>query len=331
MSTTILHDTFSVNTVIPDDAYLFWCIIILAVMLSLLLWFITYEPVITYEARTPREKDVLGDRVKKWEAETETKLDPERFIVIRLDGRSFRQFTRSFDYPVDQHLQESLIRTTEDLVKEFNATTGYCQRDEITLVLPRIKNEKTGKYVESMFGNRLQKLVSISASFATARYNHHLCSLSSDVDHLTEKFKKMNSGRAHFDSRVLSVETDQDVRDIVWWRYRWDCFDNGISCIGYHEFPKKSSDNMSTNEKIRRLVAEHYDGDKQRLFDAYPSHLFYGTFIKRRQYEKTVSDFRTGKPINVLRSEFVRISCPSSSFSSIHFPSWLLSKFLQKE
>ena len=80
-------------------------------------------------------KDNLGDRIKQYERiETRGKLIPMLPTVVRLDGRSFSKFTKSFE-PFDEDMLQAMVATTKFLVEESNAVIGYTQSDEITLIL----------------------------------------------------------------------------------------------------------------------------------------------------------------------------------------------------
>lgn len=88
-----------------------------------------------------KQLDALGDRLKHFERlRTEDKCIPDLPIYIRLDGRGFSNFTRNMLRPYDSRMSKLMEATTAYLVKEFNATIGFTQSDEISLILLNITN-----------------------------------------------------------------------------------------------------------------------------------------------------------------------------------------------
>ena len=88
------------------------------------------------------EKDSLAIRMKSYEAQYEQRISYDEFLICRIDGHKFSKFTKGFDKPFDKILSETMIKTTESLIKKFGAVTGYTQSDEISLVFPPMYKEK---------------------------------------------------------------------------------------------------------------------------------------------------------------------------------------------
>ena len=84
----------------------------------------------------------LGDRLKEYEKRSETNISPDEHLIIRIDGHKFSKFTKGFETPFDDVFREAMVRTAEDLHERFNAYTTYTQSDEITLLLPVLKDRK---------------------------------------------------------------------------------------------------------------------------------------------------------------------------------------------
>lgn len=91
------------------------------------------------------DKTSLGNRMKEYEKKFELEVPYNEHLIIRLDGHHFSKFTKGFDRPFDNVLRNAMVETTKDLVKEFNASTGYVQSDEITLVIPKQYQIKTSE------------------------------------------------------------------------------------------------------------------------------------------------------------------------------------------
>jgi len=84
------------------------------------------EAEVTGPSRQPDAKveDEMGDRVKAWEAASETNLDPSKPLVVRLDGCSFHTYARGFRKPCDPLIYQPMSLTTQDLVQKFNARSA---------------------------------------------------------------------------------------------------------------------------------------------------------------------------------------------------------------
>lgn len=117
--------------------------------------------------------DSLGERMKRYEAVSDLILTPRMPCVVRFDGKGFHQWTRRIHAvkPFDAHLHDVMATTTLRLCAEIQGVViAYTQSDEISLVL----QDYFGLDTEPAFGKRLQKLVSITASLATARCTNTL-------------------------------------------------------------------------------------------------------------------------------------------------------------
>lgn len=113
--------------------------------------------------------DDLGKRMKEYyEQIPKTKLMRRCPVVLRIDGRAFHTFCRSFDKPFD----DILVKTMQDTMKYLcenieGCALGYAQSDEISLLLIDYKKLDTAAW----FDYEVQKLCSISASMATLAFN----------------------------------------------------------------------------------------------------------------------------------------------------------------
>ena len=111
------------------------------------------------------DEQTLGGRLKGYEADYESSVEPEKHIVVRIDGHKFSKFTKGFKKPFDFILSESMRLTTQDLLEEFNAVTGYTQSDEITLIIPSLMTTDKHKGANKPgwthgYSGRIQKMSS---------------------------------------------------------------------------------------------------------------------------------------------------------------------------
>lgn len=77
--------------------------------------------------------DTFGDWCKSFE-QTKDYIESHKPLVIRLDGNSFHSYTKGMEKPFDSDLINAMQQTTAALVEKLNATIGYFQSDEITLI-----------------------------------------------------------------------------------------------------------------------------------------------------------------------------------------------------
>ena len=114
--------------------------------------------------------DALGQRMKDYEASAQTYLTKRTPVIIRVDGKAFHTFTRGFQKPFDEVLGNAMVQTMEYLCNNIQGCIfGYCQSDEITLVLQDYRKFDT----DAWFGYRTDKMCSIAASMATMAFNKY--------------------------------------------------------------------------------------------------------------------------------------------------------------
>ena len=114
-------------------------------------------------------QDELGARMKEFYEEIpKTKLMRRTPVAIRVDGKSFHTFTRGMQRPFDEILIKTMQQTMQYLCENVQGTVmGYCQSDEITLLLIDYKKFSSAAF----FDYEVQKMCSIAASMATMAFN----------------------------------------------------------------------------------------------------------------------------------------------------------------
>lgn len=211
------------------------------------------------------EKDLFGNRMKQYEERyTSTKLPSYQPIVARIDGKGFSKFTKGFEKPFDVKLADAFIETTKSIMAATNATCGYAQSDEITLVYDGNENPASEHY----FGGKVSKLNSVFASMATAFFNKEI---SSEVD-----------TPAFFDCRVFSVPDRIEASNAVLWRVQ-DARKNSISAFTRYTIGHAKMQNLSGLEMIR-LVEEETGKSWHDIETKYR----YGVLLKGRPIAKRV-------------------------------------------
>lgn len=203
--------------------------------------------------------DSLGLRMKGYEAVTQSMLLRRTPVIIRIDGRAFHTFTKKLidvdpsngltdldpslqETPFSIKLHDVMLATASIL---FNTVQGcvfaYTQSDEISLLLRDWDTHET----QSWFGSNVQKIVSISASIATAAFNY-------SYDRNIQAPKNF-SDLAQFDSRVYNVPFEEVANYFIW--RQQDCSRNSIQMFGHFYFSQKQMHQKNNSEVQDMLMA----------------------------------------------------------------------------
>lgn len=207
--------------------------------------------------------DKMGDRLKMFEGiEAGRILIPNLPICVRVDGRAFHTFTRGMNRPYDERMSKAMIETMKYLVKKTDACIGYVQSDEISLVLSDSK--------EPLFGGRVQKLTSIIAAMATAKFN----------DEIHKSFP--DKPLAEFDCRVWNVPNRTEAANTILWR-EFDATKNSISMAARSVYSDNQLLNKNSSDKQELLWQKGINWDK------YPVFFKRGTYARRVVMERKLT------------------------------------------
>lgn len=207
--------------------------------------------------------DKMGDRLKMFEGiEANRILIPNLPICVRVDGRAFHTFTRGMNRPYDINMSNAMIETMKYLVKKTDACIGYVQSDEISLVLNDSK--------EPLFGGRIQKLTSIIAAMATAKFN----------DEIHKKYPE--KPLAEFDCRVWNVPSRTEAANTILWR-EFDATKNSISMAARSVYSDNQLLGKNSSEKQEMLWQKGINWDK------YPVFFKRGTYARRVVMERKLT------------------------------------------
>lgn len=111
---------------------------------------------------------IMNRMKSNYENRSKTFLTRRTPVIIRLDGKAFHTYTKGLKKPFDEGLIEDMEATTKFLCENIQGVKlGYCQSDEISLLLTDYETLDT----QAWFDYNVQKIVSISASIATAKFN----------------------------------------------------------------------------------------------------------------------------------------------------------------
>lgn len=198
--------------------------------------------------------DALGDRMKAYESRNKKYLEPKIPVIIRLDGQAFHTFTKRFQKPFDEVLIAAMKYTTVKLCENIqNVKLAYSQSDEITLFLSDYGGENTQQW----FSGNVEKMVSSSASLATAHFNDYL-----NTHHWNKYPDKKKI--ATFDSRIFNVPRIEVVNQFIW--RQQDAMRNSISALAQSIFSTKELHKKNTAQMLNMLSAINVYWDKMETF-----------------------------------------------------------------
>lgn len=150
--------------------------------------------------------EAMSKRVQALQSEYELTLPANQPYIIRLDGVAFRNYTVGMEKPFDRRFTRAMILTARDLMERCVARTGYVQSDEISLLFA---GEPT--ILQIMYGGRVQKIVSVMAAMAAARFNWHIAhqpwEISTKNSNLS-MIERVKGGCAWFDARIFSAPNE---------------------------------------------------------------------------------------------------------------------------
>jgi len=228
-------------------------------------------------------------------------------LVVRVDGRSFSRFTRGMARPFDQDMADLMVEVARYLVEQTQAKVALTQSDEISLVLEPFDHVGIGEVrraladsvsrfeagdaaaaaartkalldrtargaslarddADFLFGGRFQKLCSVVAGLATARF------VKDAVRLWPERCARQ---LPVFDARVFEVPNrDEAVAALVW--RELDATKNAVSMAARAHFPHARLQGKTPAQMQEMLFRE-----KGINFNAYPARFKRGVYLQRR-------------------------------------------------
>lgn len=189
-----------------------------------------------------KSNDDFGDRIKGFESAcTDVKLDKNKPVYLRLDGRSFSKFTKPFKRPHDPKLAWAMMDTTRKVMAEFHADIGYTQSDEISLGWFPLAEESS-----PIFDYKVFKLTSIIASYASVVLYQNLIKLGGVYK---ERAIKMIP---HLDARVFNVPSDVELINAIVWREH-DALKNNVQLLARYNIGHSKVQGVP-NSKVKEML-----------------------------------------------------------------------------
>ena len=218
------------------------------------------------------KKDSLGDRMKQYEGISKTSLMRRNPVIIRIDGKTFHTFTRSFQRPFDDILIESMQETMKYLCENIQGCKlGYCHSDEISLLITDYETINTAAW----FDYHVQQMCSIAASMATLVFNRVFSKMfykwgnenlpdwdmggtNKPVDEklikLCNIYESASEKGAMFDARCFSIPKEEVCNYFIW--RQQDATRNSIQMVGQANFSHKELQNKSCDEIQDMLMTQ---------------------------------------------------------------------------
>lgn len=247
------------------------------------------------------DMEALALMMKSYEhAEAGRALMPGLPVLARLDGKNFSKFTKGLGKPFDASFIEAMDEVCKDLLGEFNPALAYVQSDEITLAWTPLDPEAAG---EMIFGGRVQKLVSVLAGRASAKF----------ALEMAKRWPEKNDGGSVplMDCRVWQCPTLKLAAACFLWRQA-DAAKNSVSMLASSHFSHKSLEGKTGSERKDMLHEKGLD------WGSLDPRVKRGSFFFKRSVERVLDDLTLAKipegkrPPNgvVTRSEIAREDLP---------------------
>lgn len=205
-------------------------------------------------------KDTLGDRMKDfYENRTRYALPRRTYTIIRVDGKAFHTYTRDLQRPFDEAFMSDMDATAQFLCSHMQgARCAFVQSDEISVLLTDFDKLTT----DAWFDGNIQKMASISASLATAKFN------------------ELRPGKlAFFDSRVFTIPFQTEVENYFIWRQQ-DATRNSISNVALSLYTHKELNGKSSDQKQELIFRKGIN------WNEYPSRCKRGRMVIKETFEK---------------------------------------------
>lgn len=190
-------------------------------------------------------KDDLGDRMKRYEECHNILLTRRLPLIIRIDGKAFHGL--KLNKPFDEEFAYFMSQTAKKLCENIQgAVLAYTQSDEISVL---VRDDQT-LTTEAWFGKKLQKIVSVSASMATAFFNkmvHDAVSIDK------EGYERFNV-TVNFDSRAFILPPAEVCSYFIW--RQQDASRNSVQMAARSIFSHKECENKNNSELQEMLFQE---------------------------------------------------------------------------
>lgn len=188
----------------------------------------------------------IMQRMKEnYENRSKTFLTRRTPVIIRLDGKAFHTYTRGLNKPFDEGLISDMEATTQYLCENIQgAKLGYCQSDEISILLTDFDDVRT----QAWFDYQVQKMTSISASMAASKFNQlRMVRMLIDTGSSYASDSRVATfNLANFDSRTFNVPKEEIANYFL--ARQKDAVKNSIAMLAQSLYSHKELHGKNGNE-----------------------------------------------------------------------------------
>jgi tRNA(His) 5'-end guanylyltransferase len=212
----------------------------------------------------------LDDRMKQYEHINRNYLIPNMYNVIRLDGKAFHTYTKQFIKPFDDVFINAMNETAKYICETMQgAKFAFVQSDEISIYFTDTDNHEQ----QLWFGGNIQKIVSVAASKAAAKFNQiiFLHNSKSTIEELQQL------QLAEFDARVFQLPNKHELLNCFIWRQE-DCIRNSVSTVAQYFYSTKELHKKTVKDMKTMLL------ESGRAWENYNSKYKNGRFISKEIY-----------------------------------------------
>lgn len=216
----------------------------------------------------------LADRMKNYENVERKYLYSRLPIIVRLDSchghSNFAQWKKPWDAVMEKAMNATALYLCENIQ---GVKLAYVQSDEISLLIHNLDTFES----QLPYNGNLQKIVSVSASMASLRFNQVLHEFIEDMQStdLGASGKKVLSSwgideadvidlpwnnehiydkEVYFDSRAFNIPIEE-VNNYFLWRQQ-DATRNSIESWGQHFYSHKELIGITCNQLQNKMLTE---------------------------------------------------------------------------
>jgi tRNA(His) guanylyltransferase len=228
--------------------------------------------------------DSLGDRMKRYEQVSHNCLAPRMPIIVRVDGKGFHQYAKSFPRPFDSILREAMVQSAIEVAEEMQGfKVFYHQSDEASFLLTDYEDVNT----QCWFDYDLQKLNSICASIMAANFN----AIIRDAITTWNFERNFEEGTprdypeklAYFDCRAFNVPRE-DVANYFLWRAKdWERNSLAMYCASFFSHKELQNKGKQDRHDMLHSIGKNWATDLE-------GHWKNGTFVRKNLANKMVEE-----------------------------------------
>jgi tRNA(His) guanylyltransferase len=235
-----------------------------------------------------------------YESRNQTYLTRRTPVIMRIDGKAFHTYTKGLNKPFDKGLIEDMQQTAIYLCQNIQgAKCAYTQSDEISILITDYDTLTT----DAWFDYNVQKMTSISASLATAKFNQlRLNRIIKEMDpenftdgECIDYILQNKIILANFDSRVFNIPKEEVANYFL--ARQEDAVSNSISMLAQSLYSHNELHKKSANEMQEMCFQKGHN------WNDLPFYMKRGSFIMKNTYEDIENE-------NAIRTKWELIETP---------------------